>query len=193
MEIPSKGSNYAEFDSSLWGLDSEKAAHGEEWGNSVAEYLSGLLTERGLSLPAVPRYLGIGAGMAYPEFAFAHALGIEPSNITLLDRNFGWEALKRIQAVSPETTVVDWQGLWNFLENPDIKGFSTVSLFGLDHKLRDHTVPHLALNLPKILVPNSVVCICPGGASKLRGLWEQQGFTVLINGVMQAYYLNLEQ
>ena len=71
-----------------------------------------------------------------------------------------------------------------------MQGFSVVSLFGLDHKLRDQTVPRLAQNLPKILVPNSVVCICPGGASKLRGLWEQQGFTVLINGVIQAYYLS---
>lgn len=193
MERPRKGLNWDEFDSSLWGLDSEKAAHDEEWGSSVAEYLLGLLSERGLSLSAVPRYLGIGAGMAYPELAFAQTLGIAPSNITLLDKNFGWEALKRIQAVSPDTTVVDRRGLWSFLENPDIKGFSVVSLFGLDHKLRDCTVPHLSLNLPKILVPNSVVCICPGGVEKLSELWEQQGFTVLINGRMQAYYLNSGQ
>jgi len=190
METPRTSINWAAFDSSQWGLDYEKAAHDEEWGSFIAQHLLSLLSKRGLSLPADPQYLGMGAGMAHPELAFAQTLGITPLNITLLDRNFGWEALRRIKAVSPETTLIDDVGLWSFLENPDVQGFSVVSLFGLDHKLRDQTVPRLAQNLPKILVPNSVVCICPGGASKLRGLWEQQGFTVLINGVIQAYYLS---
>lgn len=174
------------FDS-IWGLDSEKAAHDEKEGKTIAEYVLSWLDKLGLSIPTDAKYLGLGAGMAYPELAFARTLGIAASNITLLDINFGRQALIRIKNVSPEIAVFDRIGIWSFLKNPNVGSFSVVSLFGLDHKLRDWSTLHIVLNLPKILTSNALVCIFPGGNSELGKLWEQQEFLILNNGVLQTY------
>lgn len=181
-------SKWSEFDLSTWGLDSIKDAHDEDEGRGVAHHILSWLKERGLPIPVKPKYLGLGAGMAYPELAFAEAFGIAASQITLLDKNFGHEALQRIRTLLPEVTLIDNQGIWSFLEDPTVNGFGVVSFFGLDHKLRKWTVPHIASNLSKVLVPDAVVCMYPGGDSELNKFWNDQGFIVLNSGRLQAYF-----
>lgn len=180
-------SKWFEFDHGSWMLDYEKAAHSEDEGGVVARNVLTWLHAQGLSFPVNPNYMGFGAGMAYPELAFADALGIAASSITLMDKNFGYEALQHIRTISAEITLMDGQGIWSFLENPTEVGFGVVSFFGLDHKLRGETIPHLVSTLPRILIPGAVACMYPGGASELSNLWEEQGFTILNNGRLQVY------
>lgn len=179
------GFRWSQFDMRNWGLDSEKSAHAEDQGSRVAEYVLPLLAAHGVTFGPEARYLGFGAGMALAELAFAKALGIAPHRTVLLDRNFGLEAIKRIRTASPETITLDSIGIREFLEKPSIQGFAVTTLFGLDHKLRKQIIPNIASNMPKVLSPNGVVCIYPGGPSGEH--WERHNFMTVSDGNPQVF------
>ena len=181
--------NWQYFDHGPSGLDYEKKAHDDAEGREIAKILSNAMRERGYRLPDEARYLGMGTGMAQPEIAFAQAMSVKPANVTLLDRNFGWEAIKRIKGISDQIQLVDNQGIWAFLQSPPVDRFDLVSLFGVDHKLTNQTMPHIIGHLPRILTRGGIVVIYPYWAER-RTEWAQQGFTDLTSTQLEAYCLD---
>jgi hypothetical protein len=135
------------------------------------------LRHRGVVFPPSARYLAIGAGQAHPEIALAQTLGINFSEVTLLDKRFSSKAHNRFRTLEFPGRMVE-EDVNDFLREPSEAKYDLVSSFGMEYIFGNTTnLEKLIRGLSTKMNENGVVVMFPplGNPS----LWGGYGFSPL--------------
>lgn len=165
-------------------------------GGKFARPIKAWLDEHGISLPAEPQLLGLGAGEANPECSLADQLEIPYTNVTLVDKSPSVPDTPIFRDTPEDIAYVTerhgkhraavnyltGRGIFHYLESPDRRDFSVVTLIGTEYLFNDpEAMQDLIKELPNVLLQNAFVCIYPDGGNNPERAWIENGFEKVEN------------
>lgn len=158
--------NYGELDRSRWygmeepDLGSFSIYGARCLGRSSAQMVEQWMGMNSSRLPAQARYLGLAAGQAFAEMAFAGHLGISPRNTTLVDRTFALDVRARLEHPKSKPTLID-SGLFTYLAQATDR-FDVITAFGVEYVFNGEAELKTLMTLAeRVLNPDGYMAIVP--------------------------------